>query len=30
MKNSDFIAITGWLFSLISMMIAFYLLGKGA
>ena len=30
MKNSDFIAISGWLFSLISMLIAFYLLGKSA
>lgn len=28
MKNNDFITITGWLFSLISLLIAFYLLGK--
>ena len=29
MKDNDFIAISGWLFSLISLLIAFYLLGKG-
>lgn len=29
MKNGDFLAITGWLFSLVSLLIAFYMLGKG-
>ena len=29
MKNNDFISLTGWLFSLISLLIAVYLLGKG-
>ncbi len=29
MKNSDFLAITGWIFSLISLLVAFYMLGKG-
>ena len=29
MKNSDFLAVTGWVFSLISLLIAFYMLGKG-
>lgn len=29
MKNSDFLAITGWAFSLISLLVAFYMLGKG-
>ena len=29
MKNDDFIAITGWMFSLISLLIAVYTLGKG-
>jgi len=29
MKNSDFLAITGWMFSLISLLVAFYMLGKG-
>ena len=29
MKNDDFIAITGWMFSLISLLIAVYMLGKG-
>jgi len=28
MKNNDFIAITGWIFSLISLLVAFYTLGK--
>ncbi len=28
MKDNDFITITGWVFSLISLLIAFYLLGK--
>ncbi len=29
MKNSDFISLTGWVFSLISLLIAVYMLGKG-
>lgn len=29
MKNGDFLAITGWMFSLVSLLIAFYMLGKG-
>jgi len=29
MKDNDFISITGWMFSLISLLITFYLLGKG-
>lgn len=29
MKNNDFLAITGWVFSLLSLMIAVYMLGKG-
>ena len=29
MKNSDFLAVTGWLFSLVSLLIAFYMLSKG-
>ena len=29
MKKDDFIGLTGWLFSLISLLIAVYLLGKG-
>lgn len=29
MKNSDFLAITGWIFSLISLLVAVYMLGKG-
>lgn len=29
MKNNDFIAITGWVFSLISLLLAVYMLGKG-
>ncbi len=29
MKNSDFLAITGWVFSLISLLVTFYMLGKG-
>ena len=28
MKNNDFISLTGWLFSLVSLLIAFYMLGK--
>ena len=29
MKNSDFLAVTGWVFSLLSLLIAVYMLGKG-
>ena len=29
MKNNDFISLTGWLFSLVSLLLAFYMLGKG-
>ncbi len=29
MKNDDFIAITGWIFSLLSLLLAIYMLGKG-
>ena len=29
MKDQDFLAITGWVFSLISLLIAVYTLGKG-
>ena len=29
MKKDDFISLTGWLFSLLSLLIAVYLLGKG-
>ncbi len=29
MKDSDFLAITSWVFSLISLLVAFYMLGKG-
>ena len=29
MKHDDFIGLTGWLFSLLSLLIAVYLLGKG-
>ena len=29
MKNNDFITVTGWMFSLLSLMIAVYMLGKG-
>lgn len=28
MKNNDFIAVTGWVFSLLSLLIAVYMLGK--
>lgn len=28
MKNNDFISITGWVFSLLSLLLAVYLLGK--
>ena len=29
MKNDDFIAITAWVFSLLSLLLAVYALGKG-
>lgn len=29
MKDNEFIAISGWMFSLISLLIAVYMLGKG-
>ena len=29
MKDRDFISVTGWVFSLISLLIAVYMLGKG-
>ena len=29
MKNNDFIAVTGWVFSLLSLLLAVYMLGKG-
>jgi len=29
MKNNDFITISGWLFSLLSLLLAVYMLGKG-
>lgn len=29
MKNNDFLTVTGWVFSLLSLMIAVYMLGKG-
>lgn len=29
MKGNDFISLTGWMFSLVSLLIAFYMLGKG-
>ena len=29
MKNNDFINLSAWLFSLISLLIAVYMLGKG-
>jgi len=29
MKNNDFINLSAWLFSLLSLLIAVYLLGKG-
>lgn len=29
MKNNDFITITGWVFSLLSLLLAVYLLGRG-
>ena len=28
MKNNDFLAITGWVFSLLSLLLAVYSLGK--
>lgn len=29
MKDRDFVSLSGWLFSLLSLLIAVYLLGKG-
>ena len=29
MKNNDFLAVTGWVFSLLSLLLAVYALGKG-
>ena len=29
MKNNDFITVTGWVFSLLSLLLAVYALGKG-
>ena len=29
MKNNDFLAVTGWVFSLLSLLLAVYVLGKG-
>lgn len=29
MKNNDFITVTGWVFSLLSLLLAVYMLGKG-
>jgi len=29
MKNNDFITISGWVFSLLSLLLAVYMLGKG-
>lgn len=29
MKDNDFLSLTGWVFSLVSLLIAFYMLGKG-
>lgn len=29
MKNNDFIALSAWLFSLLSLLLAVYMLGKG-
>jgi hypothetical protein len=29
MKNNDFITVSGWVFSLVSLLIAVYMLGKG-
>lgn len=28
MKNNDFITVTGWVFSLLSLLLAVYMLGK--
>jgi len=28
MKNNDFIVLSGWIFSLLSLLLAIYLLGK--
>ena len=29
MKNNDFLTVTGWVFSLLSLLLAVYLLGRG-
>ena len=29
MKNNDFLTVTGWVFSLLSLLLAVYALGKG-
>ena len=29
MKNNDFLTVTGWVFSLLSLLLAVYMLGKG-
>ena len=29
MKNNDFLAVTGWVFSLLSLLLAVYALGQG-
>ena len=29
MKHNDFITVTGWVFSLLSLLLAVYMLGKG-
>ena len=29
MKNNDFLAVTGWVFSLLPLLLAVYALGKG-
>ena len=29
MKNNDFLTVTGWVFSLVSRLLAVYALGKG-
>ena len=29
MKNNDFLIVTGWVFSLLSLLLAVYALGKG-
>ena len=29
MRNNDFLTVTGWVFSLLSLLLAVYMLGKG-